>query len=168
MLNHFSHASTRPQANKSEILAPAVESRDMAPQLARGVTRFLAEHGHGTLIEFRLPVGRRVDVIGLDRDSRFAIVEVKTSLADFRADQKWREYLPYCDTFYFAVPQGFPHALLPASCGVLIADAYGAAIARPGVEMAMNTTRRRHQLVRFALAASVRLNRIVDPYGQAG
>jgi hypothetical protein len=137
----------------------------MAPQLARGVARLLAAHGYGTLIEFRLPAGRRVDVIGLDRDSRFVIVEIKTTVADFRADQKWRDYLPYCDAFYFAVPDGFPHGLLPASCGVLVADAYGAAILRPGAEMAMNTSRRRHQLVRFALAASVRLNRMADPYG---
>ena len=36
------------------------------------------------------------------------IVEVKSSLEDFRADQKWREYQPYCDAFYFAVAPEFP------------------------------------------------------------
>ncbi len=102
-------------------------------------------------------------MIGLDRDSRFAIVEVKASVADFRADRKWRDYLPYCDAFYFAVPEGFPQALLPAACGVILADAYGAAMVRPGIELAMNKARRRHQLVRFALAAAVRLNRMCDP-----
>ena len=157
MLNQLTHASTRSDANKTEI------PRDIAPQLARGVTRLLAEQGYGTLVEFRLPVGRRVDVIGLDRDSRFAIVEIKTSVADFRADQKWREYLPYCDLFYFAVPEGFPTVLLPTSCGLIIADAYTAAVVRPGIAMAMNASRRRHQLVRFALAAAVRLNRAYDP-----
>ena len=163
MLNQVSLAGAQQGATKTETL-PA-EPRELAPQLARGVTRLLAEHGYGTLVEFRLPAARRVDVIGLDRDSRFVIVEIKTSVADFRADQKWREYLPYCDAFYFAVPEGFPRVLLPASCGLLIADAYGAAMLRPAVEMAMNKARRRHQLVRFALAAAVRLNRVYDPNG---
>ena len=163
MLNQLSLPSAGAVATKTDML-PA-EPRDLAPLLARGVTRLLAEHGYGTLVEFRLPAARRVDVIGLDRDSRFVIVEIKTSVADFRADQKWREYLPYCDAFYFAVPEGFPRVLLPVSCGLLIADAYGAAMVRPAVEMAMNKARRRHQLVRFALAASVRLNRVYDPNG---
>jgi hypothetical protein len=163
MLNQVSLAGAQQGAAKTETL-PA-ESRDRAPLLARGVTRLLAEHGYGTLVEFRLPAARRVDVIGLDRDSRFVIVEIKTSVADFRADQKWREYLPYCDAFYFAVPEEFPRVLLPASCGLLVADAYGAAMLRPAVEMAMNKARRRHQLVRFALAAAVRLNRVYDPNG---
>ncbi|HEY5609047.1 MAG TPA: MmcB family DNA repair protein [Alphaproteobacteria bacterium] len=163
MLNQVSLAGAQQGATKTETL-PA-EPRELAPQLARGVTRLLAEHGYGTLVEFRLPAARRVDVIGLDRDSRFVIVEIKTSVADFRADQKWREYLPYCDAFYFAVPEEFPRVLLPASCGLLVADAYGAAMLRPAVEMAMNKARRRHQLVRFALAAAVRLNRVYDPNG---
>jgi hypothetical protein len=163
MLNQLSLADARSVATKTEIAS--AESRDRAPLLARGVTRLLAEHGYGTLVEFRLPAARRVDVIGLDRDSRFVIVEIKTSVADFRADQKWREYLPYCDAFYFAVPEEFPRVLLPASCGLLVADAYGAAMLRPAVEMAMNKARRRHQLVRFALAAAVRLNRVYDPNG---
>src|SRR5688572_25536858 len=101
MLNQLSLPRAGSVAAKTDMF-PA-EPRDLAPQLARGVTRLLAEHGYGTLVEFRLPAARRVDVIGLDRDSRFVIVEIKTSVADFRADQKWREYLPYCDAFYFAV-----------------------------------------------------------------
>jgi hypothetical protein len=162
MSNQLPQARTSPERGKPGILAPA--SRDIAPLLARGVTRHLIGRGYGTLIEFKLPAGRRCDVIGLDRDSRFVIVEIKTSVADFRADQKWREYLPYCDAFYFAVPETFPQMLLPAACGVMVADAYDAAIVRPAVEMAISAGRRRHQLVRFALAASVRLNRVVDPY----
>jgi hypothetical protein len=31
--------------------------------------------------------------------------EVKVSRADFVADRKWREYLPYCDRFYFVAPR---------------------------------------------------------------
>ena len=51
---------------------------------------------------------------GLDRKGRFVIVEIKSSLADFRADTKWPDYLPHCDFYYFAVADDFPVDVLPA------------------------------------------------------
>src|SRR3546814_4577372 len=75
-------------------------------------------------------------------DLETLIVEVKSCVADFRADRKWIEYLPYCDLFYFAVPDGFPRELLPEDCGVMVADGYGAAILRPAPRLAMNADRK--------------------------
>lgn len=132
-------------------------------QVCRGVCRMLNEMGFGTLTEFRLTVPRRVDVIALADDSEFLIVEIKSSIEDFRGDHKWQEYLPYCDRFYFAVPEAFPHHVLPKESGLIIADAYGAVIRRPSSVYAVNPARRRRQLVRFAMAASARLHRAVDP-----
>jgi hypothetical protein len=139
------------------------EARRLAEALQRGVSRMLEEHGYGTLVEFRLPNGRRADVIGLNAATDFVIVEVKTSVADLRADAKWPEYLPYCNAFYFAVPDGFPQHLLPAEHGVIVADAYDAAVIRPSGAFALHPTRRRSQLLRFALTASARLSRLADP-----
>ena len=34
--------------------------------------------------------------------------EIKSSLEDFRTDRKWRDYLDYCDSFFFAVAEDFP------------------------------------------------------------
>lgn len=132
-------------------------------RLRRGVGRLLADMGYGVLTEFKLAGGRRVDVIGLNDRSEFAIVEIKSSVADFRSDRKWRDYLPFCDRFYFAVAADFPRAILPEGCGIIVADGYGAAIRRPAEEAAVNAARRRRQLVRFALAASSRLHRAFDP-----
>ena len=101
-------------------------------QLRRGVSRLLADMGYGTLAEFKLTTGRRVDVIGLNDRSEFVIAEIKSSIADFRSDRKWREYLPFCDRFYFAVPADFPQSILPGDSGVIVADAYGGTIRRPG------------------------------------
>ena len=142
---------------------PVTETRDAA-RLARGISRTLAALGYGTLAEFTLANGRRADLIGVNGAGEVALVEIKTSEADFRADEKWPEYLPYCDSFYFAVPEDFPRHLLPADCGLIIADAYAGVILRPAPPLStMNGARRRALLIRFALAASVRLQRLLDP-----
>ena len=135
----------------------------LAPALARGVCRALAHRGAATLTEFTLASGRRADVIALDPDGRVTIVEVKTSPADFRGDGKWPEYLDYCDRFYFAVPEGFPHELLPPDRGLMVADAYDALILRPSEEQTINPARRRALTLRFARTAAQRLARLGDP-----
>jgi hypothetical protein len=40
-------------------------------------------------------------------------VEIKVALADLRGDNKWPEYLEYCDLFYFAIPPDFPPEHVP-------------------------------------------------------
>jgi hypothetical protein len=136
---------------------------DEAAVLARGVCRLLRDLGYTPLTEFKLTSKRRVDVIGLDRAGRFAVVEIKSSVADFRADAKWPEYEVYGDRFYFAVGRDFPAKILPGDRGLIVADGFGAAIARAAAETPMNGTRRRAQILRFAAAAGDRLHRMVDP-----
>ncbi len=131
--------------------------------LARGVCRHLEELGYATLTEFTLRSGRRVDVIGLDGAGQVLVVEIKTSVEDYRSDRKWPEYLDYCDLFYFAVPERFPRDLLPEDCGLMAADAYGAVVLRPAPLRRLNGSRRRAQTLRFGLAAAQRLTRLTDP-----
>lgn len=138
-------------------------SSPLTRSLTRGVCRMLTEEGYGPITEFRLPNRRRVDIMGLGSGSEFLIVEVKSTVSDFRNDAKWPEYLPYCDRFYFAVPENFPTDILPPDCGLIVADSYGAAIRREAPEHPITTLRRRRQLLRFALTASERLHRISDP-----
>jgi hypothetical protein len=145
-----------------ERMDPAAEVAD-AVLLARGVSRWLFDIGHEALVEFRLSNGRRSDVIGLDKSGRFIIVEIKTSPADFRADNKWPDYLDHCDAFYFAVPEYFPRELLPDEHGILVADGYGAAVLRAAPEAKMNAARRAAQTRRFARAAGARLRALTDP-----
>ena len=137
---------------------------DLAVLLARGVCRALADHGLATLTEFTLGSGRRVDVIGLDRGGQVTIVEVKSSLEDFRSDRKWPEYLDFCDRFFFAVPEDFPRDVLPVDCGLMAADPYGAVILRDSPDFRLNAARRRAQCLRFGLSAAERLGRLTDPW----
>jgi len=134
-----------------------------APAIIRGAARMLGQHGFATLAEFRVGRGRRVDLVGLDRWGDFVIVEVKSSLADFRADRKWQDYLPWCDRFFFAVGADFPVDRLPAEQGVMVADGWGAAVLREAPVMPVNPVRRRSQILRFALVAGRRLHDVADP-----
>lgn len=150
-----------------------IEAQEPAPVLTtaasitRGVCRALETFGYTSLTEFKLASGRRVDVIGIDAGGAIAIVEVKSCIEDFRADQKWRDYLEYCDRFFFAVGEGFPLGALPADCGLLVADAYGAAVQREAPALTLNAARRRAQILRFAQTAAARLARYTDPYATA-
>jgi hypothetical protein len=141
----------------------SIEVRE-AVRLARGVCRTLAALGYGALTEFTLRTGRRADVIGVNGAGEVTIVEIKTSEADFRSDQKWPEYLPFCDSFYFAVPEGFPRHILPEDCGLMVADPYASAVLRESPALPpMSGARRKALLLRFAMTASLRLQRLVDP-----
>ncbi len=115
-----------------------------------------------TLTELRLASGQRVDVIGLDGRGRFAVAEVKSGLADLRADVKWPGYLPFCDWFYFAVGPGFPLDSLPEEAGIIIADGYRGEVVRAAPGRRMNTAARRRQTLIFAHAASARLRRLLN------
>jgi hypothetical protein len=144
-------------------MAITEQARISAQRLARGVCRALGSLGYAALTEFPLNSGRRVDVIAVNGAGETVIVEIKTSTADYRTDRKWNEYLEFCDAFYFAVPSAFPIALLPADCGLMVADDYGAEVLRRPAAQPMNGSRRRAQTLRLAVAAMQRLGRLTDP-----
>ena len=119
------------------------------------------------LHEVPLPNGRRADILALRADGSFACIEVKSGPRDFVTDQKWPAYRDYCDALYFAVDAGFPHDLLPASVGLIVADATDALILREAPTHPLAPARRRALLHRFASLAAERLAAIEDPLGFA-
>jgi hypothetical protein len=135
----------------------------LAGDLARGVMRAFGDMGHSCIAELPLGNGRRVDVMALDRGGLLTVVEIKSSLADYRSDNKWREYLPYCDEFYFAVTEDFDWTVLPDGVGIMVADRYGAAIVATSPEFKMAPARRRALTLRFARTAGRRLMRLDEP-----
>jgi hypothetical protein len=131
--------------------------------LARGVCRALDQLGYSALVEFPLANGRRADILALSQSGEFVIVEIKSSIADFRADRKWGFYRDYADRLYFAVANEFPAALIPEECGLIVADGFGAAIIRGGDPSPLASARRRALTLRFARLAASRLRRHLDP-----
>lgn len=153
-------------ANTGASATPAADGRKGTPsrrcgsagRIVRGVVRLLASLDYRSLTEFPLPNDRRVDVAALDGRGGFAIVEVKSSVADFRADGKWPCYRDFCDQFYFAVDAAFPLTVLPDDVGVIVADGFEGVVVRPSPVRELNGSRRRALLLRFGRTAAARLN----------
>jgi hypothetical protein len=132
-------------------------------RLCRGVRRLLWTQRYATLTEFPLANGRRADVFGVADGSATVIVEIKSSVVDFRTDQKWPEYRAYCDAFYFAVGEDFPVELIPDHCGLIVGDAFGAEIVRPSGIEKLAGARRKSLIHSFGQLAAARLHRLEDP-----
>jgi hypothetical protein len=140
-----------------------LEEEAAAARLCRGVRRLLWSLGYASVTEFPLANGRRADVFAVTPGCDIAIVEIKSSINDFRTDQKWPEYRPFCDAFFFAVGDDFPQALIPETCGLIIADGFGGAILRGSPVERVAGARRKSLMNAFGQIAASRLHRLQDP-----
>ena len=133
--------------------------------IARGTARYLHALGYCVVSELPLPSGRRADLVALGGDGEIIIVEIKSSVADFRADQKWMDYRQHCDRLFFATHAGVPCDIFPAEAGLIVADAFYAAIICEAPEQRIPAATRKSVMLRFAHAAALRLQAIADPQG---
>jgi hypothetical protein len=149
--------------------APPPDRRqsETALAIARGTARLLRSLGFACISELPLPSGRRADLVAINDRNDIWIVEIKSSIEDLRADQKWPEYRAHCDRLFFAFLQDLPREIFPDETGLIIADAYGAHLERPAPEHRLPAPTRKSMTVRFAMAAAQRINRLVDPQGHA-
>ena len=138
-----------------------------AAEGARGVFRLLLQEGYSPILEFTLPNGRRLDVAALGPGGEMLGVEIKVALADLRGDQKWPEYLDYCDLFYFAIPPDFPPEHVPAETGLMVADRYGGAIIKSAEIQSLNAARRKSVTISFAKVAAERLAAVMESVAEA-
>jgi len=133
--------------------------------ICRGVARLLKAHGLAAATEVALANGRRADVAGVAASGEIWIVEIKSSLEDFRSDLKWPEYREFCDRLFFAVASTFPREVLPADTGLMVADRYGGEILRPAPEHKLAGARRKAMTLRLVRTAALRLQAVIDPEG---
>jgi hypothetical protein len=135
---------------------------ETAADVARGVSRLLIQEGYSPILEFTLANGRRLDVAALGADGTMLGVEIKVALGDLKGDQKWPEYLEYCELFYFAIPPDFPDEYVPRETGLIVADRYGGAIIRPSPRTLLHASRRKAVTLSFARVAAERLSAILE------
>lgn len=133
--------------------------------VCRAATRFCAMSGWAPVHEMPLPNGRRADILALQPDGCFVVVEVKSCARDFLSDQKWPEYREFCDELHFAVDLDFPQDLLPEEHGLLVSDGWEIASLRDAFEHRLSPARRKALLLRFASIAAGRLAALTDPAG---
>lgn len=126
-------------------------------EITNGTCRLFVDMGLAPITELTLITGRRVDVAGLSTKGELVVAEVKSSIPDFRSDNKWTEYLDHCDRFYFSVNKDFPKELIPVEVGLIIADGYGGVIARESPTLKLAPARRKHLTLKFARVAAQRL-----------
>ncbi|BAT57695.1 hypothetical protein GJW-30_1_00203 [Variibacter gotjawalensis] len=131
--------------------------------VARGTCRLLRQLGFAAVPEMPLASGRRADLAALGRDGEFWIVEIKSSIEDFRVDQKWPEYRWHCDRLWFATAPHVPIEIFPEDAGLIVADSYGAEIIRDAPEHKLPAATRRSMLLRYARLAASRLHGLSDP-----
>ena len=141
---------------------------ETALKIARGTARLLHAHGFSVVSELPLPSGRRADLVGLDTAGQIWIVEVKSSIADFRADQKWQDYRAHCDRLFFATSLDVPCEIFPTDTGLIVADHFGAEFKCPAPEHRLPAATRKGMLLLFARAAAIRLQALHDPSGPYG
>ncbi len=133
--------------------------------VARGTARYLHALGYCVVSELPLPSGRRADLVALGGDGEIVIVEIKSSIADFRADQKWMDYGMHCDRLFFATVVEVPTEIFPPDAGLIVADAFGAAVLNEAPEHRLSAATRKAMMLRFAHAAALRLQALADPHG---
>ena len=144
----------------SPILAnPLVDGRqsERAMRVRRGVQRLLIEMGASVVPELSLASGRRADLVALTRKGDIWIIEVKSSVEDFRVDRKWPEYRLHSDRFFFATHPDVPAEIFPEECGFILSDGYGAEVLREAPEHRLAAATRKALTLRIARAAANRL-----------
>src|SRR5256714_13604958 len=143
------------------------DGRQPAPALsiARGTTRLLHQFGFSALSELPLPSGRRADLVALNAAAEIWIVEIKSSVEDFRADQKWMDYRAHCDRLLFATTLEVPCDIFPKDTGLIVADAFGAQIMCEAPEHRLHASTRKSMMLSFARCAALRLQSLADPAG---
>lgn len=147
---------------------PSIASEDgrqsqAALAIARGAGRLLLSLGLASQPEVPLPNGRRADLVAVTDAGEIWIIEVKSSIEDYRSDQKWPDYRDYCDRLSFAVAPDFPADILPDDTGIIIADRYGGDVQRPAPEHRLPSARRKAMLLRLARLGALRQQALADP-----
>lgn len=138
-----------------------IENRPLKTlKITQGAMRALFDLGYAAILEFTLKIGRRADICGINEKGEIIIMEVKSSLEDFKSDNKWHEYMDYCDLFYFAISNDFPNELIPQDIGYFICDNFGGQIIRPSIKKPLSAPRRKAITLQFARQAAMKTNQV--------
>jgi hypothetical protein len=138
---------------------PLIDGRQSsrAMMVRKGVQILLHEMRHATIPELTLASGRRADLASITPKGEIWIIEIKTSVEDFRVDRKWPDYRDFCDRLLFATHKDVPLDIFPEECGLVLSDGYGAHILREAPEHRLSAASRKAMTLCFARAAGQRL-----------
>lgn len=138
---------------------PLIDGRQSGRALLvrRGVQVLLNDLRQAVLPELSLASGRRADLISLSEKGEIWIIEIKSSIEDFRVDRKWPDYRLHCDRLFFATHPDVPLEIFPEECGLLLSDGYGAHMIREAPLHALAPATRKSVTLNFSRTAAQRL-----------
>src|SRR3954469_17423586 len=152
-------------ANALVSFPPDRRQSQTALAVARGTKRLLHQFGFSAVSELSLPSGRRADLVALNNASEIWIIEIKSSIEDFRADQKWMDYRLHCDRLFFATTMEVPCEIFPKDTDLIVADAFSAHIVGEPPEHKLRAATRKSMMLSFPRCAALRLQSLADPQG---
>lgn len=160
--------ATGSSSNRILLDDPLTDGRqsETALKIWRGAARLFRALDFACLSEVTLASGRRADLLALGPKQELWIVEVKSSIADFRADTKWPDYRQHSDRLYFATHPDVPLDIFPEEAGLILSDGFGAEIIREAPEHKLAAATRKAVTLRFARHAAHRLHDLSDPDGK--
>lgn len=138
---------------------PLIDGRqsEKALLVRRGMQRLLHQMRMAVLPELALSSGRRADLVALSDKGEIWIIEIKSSIEDFRVDKKWPDYRLHCDRLFFATHAQVPVEIFPEECGLFLSDGYGAQMIREAPEHRLPPATRKSVTLDFSRAAAQRL-----------
>ena len=138
---------------------PLIDGRqsERAMLVRRGMQRHLHSMRLAVLPELSLASGRRADLITLSSSGEIWIVEIKSSIEDFRVDRKWPDYRQHCDRLFFATHKEVPLDIFPEDCGLFLSDGYDAHMIREAPEHRLTAATRKSVTLNFSRVAAQRL-----------
>jgi len=136
--------------------------RALTKVVTRSITSYLVKKGYSVENELAvLPWGkRRADIVGIRLNGEICIIEVKSCKADFKSDSKYKEYLPFCNKMYIAVPPNsewineYKDMLKQDGIGILILNQNGVRVKQ--LQYATKRTMKKKVKINFLIRLSWR------------
>ena len=124
--------------------------------------RFLSTKGYKVLTEFALPNKKRVDIIGINLKKEIVIVEVKSNKNGIKLDKKWKNYLNYCNYFYFACSEKL-NLNFSENIGIIRNNCNKIEITKEPKYKKLPENKKNKLIFKISLSAISKFHRLIDP-----
>ena len=125
--------------------------------------QFLILKGFKVLSEFALPNKKRVDIIAINSKKKIIIVEVKSDKNGIKNDKKWKNYLNYCNYFYFACNDKLKDLNFSKNIGVIQNNSKSIKITKKSKYKKLSENKKKNLIFKIALSAISKFHRLIDP-----
>ena len=125
--------------------------------------QFLSLKGYKVLSEFALPNKKRVDIIAINLKKEIIIVEVKSNKKSITYDKKWKNYLNYCNYFYFACNEKLQDLNFSKNIGIIQNNSKNIKIVKKSKYKKLSENKKKQLIFKIALSATSKFHRLIDP-----